>query len=254
LSLFAPNIFTISEKPDSKFLSRHVHIVDETTKRLNIFVFLIGVFCFTFLPNFIMTILKNVVDTNQITLKPYNLIASIINLINPTFNSIVLLTLACKSNDSILVKQLSFDESDNYSEKNHGLVSRFKLMTFRVFGQSSCCLSLCLNENNQTNEKHKSNLDLSEEDERQYIDRSYKEESKYKNPLEEQNELDLITEFNNLCSGVTVMCNEETGFNETYSKTDKLKESQSISQKKYYSSLNNINEFYSKVGNRLGNS
>lgn len=204
-----------------------------------------------------MTILKNVVDTRLITLKPYNLIASIINLINPTLNSVVLLTLACKSNDSTLVKQLSFDEPGDddddieEDENKHGIKNRLKCITFRLIRQVPCVKS-CLN--NKNGMKKKSGLNLNKIGEIESDDDFKKPSEKFAFKAE-QNEIDLITECNNLCSATAIACNDESSFDESYNKMKKLKDIQSSSySKNYYSSLNNIDEFYSKVGNRLGSS
>lgn len=234
LSLFAPNLFTISQKPDSRFLNRHVRIVDETAKRLNIFVLLIGVFCFTFLPNFIMTLLKNIVDTKQITLKPYNLIASIINLINPTLNSVVLLVLCIKSNDSILLKQLSFDEDDDDKNEN----KRFKAILVYLLCHAPFLKFLSSNNKSKTN-------DLYVNDEQENEDEENSGELKVK-CSEEQDVEFIIKDCNTLCKAALHGDLEHESYN-------KQSKSTTQSNKNYYSSMNNMNEFYSKVGNRLGN-
>ena len=85
---------------NSELLKRHDKIVRETTKRLFILVCLVVVFLLTFLPNFITTVLKNTLNTQLVSLKPYNLISSIVNMSNSTLNATILLFLCLKSNDT----------------------------------------------------------------------------------------------------------------------------------------------------------
>ena len=106
LSIFTANHFTMSAKPNASFLNRHLRIVGETSKRLVFFISLIVIFCLTFIPNFVMTMLKNVLDSN-VSLEPFNLIFSIWNQTNPTLNSINLLTLCILSRDSALNRDLT---------------------------------------------------------------------------------------------------------------------------------------------------
>ena len=64
LSVFSSNNFTMNSRPNAKFFSRHLLIVNETSKRLIIFIALIIIFACTFMPNFVMTMLKNILPGN----------------------------------------------------------------------------------------------------------------------------------------------------------------------------------------------
>lgn len=245
LSLFAPNIFTISQKPDSKFLHRHVRIVDETAKRLNIFVLLIGVFCFTFLPNFIMTLLKNIIDTKQITLKPFNMVSSIINLINPTLNSAVLLALCVKSNDLILLKELSFDDDDddsqNSADRDTNRAKRLKAIFVFLLCQAPFIKFL---------------LNTSEKPKATYVDKHQPDDDEdEKNNANEDKETPHGDEFKQEeITDCNKFCRALRGDDIEHDSYSKMQSRQMInSNKNYYSSMNNIDEFYSKIGNRLGN-
>ena len=83
-------------------IERQIKIVKQTKKRLIILIMLIVIYCITFVPNFITTILKNTLYATSGSLHPFNLIFSILALSNPTLNSIVLLTLCIKSDDRYL--------------------------------------------------------------------------------------------------------------------------------------------------------
>lgn len=119
LSIFTTNHFTMNNRPNAKFFSRHLRIVNETSKRLTVFIALIIIFTCTFVPNFILTMLKNIIDSD-ISLKPFNMISAILNQANPTLNSIVLLVLCIISNDTELNKDLNRvnEEEDSIDESN----------------------------------------------------------------------------------------------------------------------------------------
>ena len=118
LSIFTTNHFTMNSRPNAKFFSRHLRIVNETSKRLTIFIALIIIFTCTFVPNFILTMLKNIIDSD-ISLKPFNMLSAILNQANPTLNSVVLLVLCIISNDSDLNKDLNrVNEEDESIDEN----------------------------------------------------------------------------------------------------------------------------------------
>jgi hypothetical protein len=102
---------------NADLLQRHDKIVRETTKRLLILVCLIGVFLLTFMPNFIMTVLKNTLNTQKTSLRPYNLISSIINLSDATLNAIILLFLCIKSNHQDYSSKDCGDSKLNFKNK-----------------------------------------------------------------------------------------------------------------------------------------
>jgi hypothetical protein len=228
LSLFAPNLFTISQKPDSEFLGRHIHIIKTTSKRLNIFIFLIFVFCFTFLPNFIMTLLKNIIDNKEISLKPWNLIGAIVNLLNPMFNSVVLLILCLYQNDSVLAKQLSFDNDDEQEIDPNERLNYMK----RLFNPALKRNWFLNNKNNNVNkEEENSNIQMKE-----------------LKPSDISNEIESVQNSNNLLNDILTDCNIKVFKLKNECQQDSQQEIESYNK----SSLNKIEEFYSKVGNRLG--
>ncbi len=124
LSIFTMNTFTMNSRPNAKFFSRHLLIVNETSKRLKIFILLIVIFVATFMPNFVLTMLKNVLPAS-VSLKPFNLIAAILNQANPTLNSMALLVLCLCSNDNSLNKKLNCgtDSQDTEHDKKFCLIS-----------------------------------------------------------------------------------------------------------------------------------
>lgn len=71
---------------------------------------LIVIYCITFVPNFITTILKNTLFATQGSLRPFNLIFSILALANPTLNSLVLLILCIRSDDNYLNMRYENDD------------------------------------------------------------------------------------------------------------------------------------------------
>lgn len=79
-----------------------------------------------------MTVLKNALDEKStrtlFSLKPYNLISSIINLSNPTLNSIILLVLCVKTSDSFLTDYENYDIEDIENE------ARSRQYLTRIFG------------------------------------------------------------------------------------------------------------------------
>lgn len=102
-SLYTINASLMAFK--SELLERQIKIVKQTKKRLFILVMLIVIYCVTFVPNFVTTILKNTLyaSTNADDhIRPFNLIFSILALANPTLNSLVLLFLCVKSDDNYL--------------------------------------------------------------------------------------------------------------------------------------------------------
>jgi len=233
LSLFAPNLFTISQKPDSKFLGRHIHIIKTMSKRLNIFIFLIIVFCFTFLPNFIMTLLKNIIDNKEISLKPWNLLAAIINLLNPTFNSVVLLILCLYQNDSVLVKQLSFDADDaDETNETDPQMKRMQLKHFFTHILSWTPFNSSKKENGNIHMKELKSYDINNEI--------------YNNDDETINNTNLFNDLLTDCKINVFKFQHED-------EHQKNRQENEFYNNDIKYSLNNIEEFYSKVGNRLGN-
>lgn len=103
-TLYTINASLMAFKSD--LIERQIKIVKQTKKRLIILIMLIFIYCVTFVPNFVTTILKNTLYvTSSGSLKPFNIIFSILTLANPTLNSIVLLTLCLKSDDRYLNRQ-----------------------------------------------------------------------------------------------------------------------------------------------------
>ena len=198
----------------SELLDRHLKIVKETTKRLFILVLLIVLFCLTFLPNFITTVLKNTINTNLISLNPYNLISSIINLSNSSLNSIVLLFLCVKSNDNYLTQYNLFENDiiindeqiDRLNNAKHGYRSRFTNLIHRLLFKRDAPIA------NKSNAKS-------------------------------------ISDDSNNC---VVSCNDECirlkSLGNSFNNKIKIENA-------HQATINptNIKEFYSKVGNRLGN-
>jgi hypothetical protein len=119
MALYAVNASVMAFSANDHFLKRHIQIVKETTKRLYIIFILLIIFCLTFMPNFVMIILKNTLSYEHlIKLKPFNLIASMINLSNGCFNSFILLFLCWKSKDKFLHENLTINEINNKSNDN----------------------------------------------------------------------------------------------------------------------------------------
>lgn len=126
----------------SEIIERQIKIVKQTKKRLIILIMLIVIYCVTFVPNFITTILKNTLYAASGSLKPFNIIFSILALANPTLNSIVLLTLCLKSDDRYLnatsprssVDHEDMDENVNDRELDEkgDLKGNFKKLVDRV--------------------------------------------------------------------------------------------------------------------------
>jgi hypothetical protein len=250
LSLYAVNASFLSLDNNSNFLRRHIFIVEETSRRLIILISLIVVFCITFMPNFIMTLVKNTIDEKVQWLKQLHLICSIISLSNATLNSIILLILCIKSNNAYLRDDESdSDSSDSSKNKLVRLLRMVKELKFKK----------------QANE----------EDNRAELDRSEQENNENENgegggggggdgggddddddamiPLKQRSNRDEES------SSVKLVCNEGE-----YIKLNSLpvppttshqhnkqttNASSSSNQQQTYS---NVKEFYSKVGNRLG--
>ncbi|CAF0871626.1 unnamed protein product [Brachionus calyciflorus] len=102
MCLYTINASLLALKSD--FIERQIKISKLTLKRLKILIYLLVLFCACFMPNFVTVILKNVLDEKNLELlKPFNLISSILNLANSSLNSIILLILCFKSNDTYLI-------------------------------------------------------------------------------------------------------------------------------------------------------
>jgi hypothetical protein len=85
----------------AEHIERNIKIVKETTNRLFILMLLALVFFLSFMPNFVMTILKNVLSTKTTYFQSFSILSSMINLSNATFNSIILFVLCKKSHYSL---------------------------------------------------------------------------------------------------------------------------------------------------------
>lgn len=107
---------------NSELIERQIKIVKQTKKRLVILIMLIVIYCVTFVPNFITTILKNTLYATSGSLRPFNLIFSILALANPTLNSLVLLTLCLKSDDRYLNAQTDSGTGGASSSSTSGSV------------------------------------------------------------------------------------------------------------------------------------
>jgi len=98
-TLYTVNASLMAFKADH--IERNIKIVKETTNRLFILMLLAVVFFLSFMPNFIMTILKNVLNTKTTHFQSFSILSSMINLSNATFNSIILFVLCKKSHYSL---------------------------------------------------------------------------------------------------------------------------------------------------------
>ncbi|RNA42549.1 alpha-1A adrenergic receptor-like [Brachionus plicatilis] len=102
MSLYTVNSGEQTFKAD--FLERQIKISQLTIKRLRILIYLLAVFCVCFVPNFVMVILKNVIEESKVSfLRPLSLLSSIANLSNSSLNAIILLILCLKSHDTYLM-------------------------------------------------------------------------------------------------------------------------------------------------------
>ena len=218
LSVFTTKDFTMSTMPNSKFLINHMLIVKETSRRLIIFIFLIVIFCLTFLPNFVMTMLKNVLDTSLYPLKPYILVGSIINLANPSLNSIVLLCLCIISNDSNMSQDMTDENCDD--ETNAAFDCNFFIRV--LFRRSlKACHHRFKTINSADNLSHSVN------------------KNNNNNNNNSHHKISLITD--------ECVCLKSIDSSNKFS-TNAPREMTSG-----FSSPHSVKEFYSKVGNRLGN-
>lgn len=101
-SLYTVNSGILALKAD--FIERQIKISKLTIKRLKILIYLLIVFCLCFVPNFIMVILKNVLNESRLEfLRPISLLSSIANLSNSSLNAVILMILCLKSNDTYLM-------------------------------------------------------------------------------------------------------------------------------------------------------
>ena len=183
---------------NAELLKRHTKIVAETTKRLFILVCLIVIFLLTFMPNFITTVLKNTLNTQEISLRPYSLIGSIINLSDSTLNAVILLYLCVRSNDTdFSMHSLESSPKSSFSNTFDTCVGLIKC---RGGGLNASDLSAYSMENE--------------------------------------------------CRSATALDNNSNNNNE--SMPNKLLNSNNIPKTNTMNRAN-IKEFYSKIGNRLGN-
>ena len=133
-----------------------------------------------------------------------------------------------------LLKELNFyddDDSDSNEDKEKNRIKRIKAVFIFLLCQAPFVKFLL------DKKKNNKNYEIDEEN-----------HEKISNDEEAQQE---ITDCNNLCR---VLQGEDIEKESSNYNNYKLNNSiQVTSNKNYYSSMNNINEFYSKIGNRLGN-
>ena len=223
---------------ENEIYDRHNRIVKETIKRLFILSLLIVVFCATFLPHFIATLLKNIIQTNTILLNPYNLISCIISLSNSSLNSIILLILCLKSKDTCLSNNFYSIENDHYTSRKNRKEGRNMKLSFskiiqRIIYSRFSCRKRCLNENINLDDSNLNNK----------IVKNEMSITSILNCNEDCMQLDAIKS----CSNITENKDANTKKNaiECTSTTNQT----SIGSK----NPTNVKEFYSKIGNRLGN-
>jgi len=160
--------------------------------------------------------LKNVLHVN-VSLKPFNLIAAILNQSNPTLNSIALLVLCLCLNDNILNKKLNFHANDTNSED-----------------QERFCLFVILRkffEKKQVYDNEDTNNDT-KNDEEFLTSHCTPFKAELTNNFKE-NEMSCISSFDIL---------QERNSEEKPVKKIKT----------HYICANDMSEFYSKIGSRLG--
>lgn len=229
LVLHTINASLMAVKPE--FIERHIKIVKDTTKRLFILVILIVIFCFTFLPNFITTVLKNTIDTNIFSLRPYDVIGSIISLSNSSLNSLVLLFLCIKSNEAY--PNVDNNNNNNNNEYTYREPLTLKQALSRILNRLFDSDSYRLSNSNQID-------DVS-------VPLTPHELSKAKTTLVNTND----------ASSCVVICNEECiQLKNLSNSTNKLQQSThssatNINSSSLMVSPPNVKEFYSKIGTRL---
>jgi hypothetical protein len=219
---------------EDEIYDRHNMIVKETLKRLLILSLLIVVFCATFLPHFIATLLKNILQTNTILLNPYNLISCIISLSNSSINSIILLILCVKSKETCLSNIFYSNENNQYSlrknEKN--MKARITKIIQRIIFSRFSCRKQCLND--------KINLDNSNLNNK---------------TVENENEIctSSVLNCNEDCMQLNVIKNcsntADINFQKQVNNLTNPNNPTTVGSK----NPTNVKEFYSKIGNRLGN-
>jgi hypothetical protein len=238
LSLYAVNASFLSLDNNSNFLRRHIFIVEETSRRLIILISLIVVFCITFMPNFIMTLVKNTIDEKVQWLKQLHLICSIISLSNATLNSIILLILCIKSNNAYLKDDDSdSDSSDSSKNKFFRLLRMAKELKLKKQAKQ-----------NKNAEIDRSELENNQNEDDDEGEQDVHNSSDVTIPLRQRNNRDEES------SSVKLVCNEGeciklNSLPLASSSLNKQTANTSSNQQQAYS---NVKEFYSKIGNRLG--
>lgn len=213
--LYTINASLMAVKSD--FIERQIKISKLTRKRLLILICLICVFSFCFVPNFVIAVLKNTLDeVNLSMLRPFGLIASILNLCNSSFNSFVLLVLCVKSNDTYLTNVNSIRTKRKFSIRNLLLrillPSYFEQLKMATYNVENAELNL-----GTTNQQN--GIILSAQD-------------------NEVNECRMLN-----CSDECIQLKNMSNHRIQASNSDE------VNQK---NQKTNLKEFYSKIGNRLG--
>ena len=176
------------------------------------------------MPNFVLTLLKNILPSN-ISLKPYNMIGAILNQANPTLNSIVLLILCIISRDKNLNRDLNRSESDPERDNSRKFKFQVLLKQIRTSNlrekMTTYSSAGCINEDEETT--------------------SQENEVRCKSLMEEQE----------VC--LRGMVKDLTCIN---GRVPEIIKSQSLERPKSvansYACAEDVEEFYSKIGSRLG--